>query len=88
MGYTIVFNFVKDSDIDPNEAFLQNIKNFQSDLSLGFIKRYSEIDQDERDKLLKVLFDEIENIVDITKPIFNRMGDDIFSYVINSRIKN
>ena len=64
MGYTISFHFVKDSDIDPNEAFVQNIRNFQSDLSRGFIKRYFEKDQDERDKLLKVLFDEIENIID------------------------
>ena len=88
MGYTILFHFVKDSDIDPNEAFVQNIRNFQSDLSRGFIKRYFEKDQDERDKLLKVLFDEIKNIIFKIKPSFTRLGDNIFSYVLNLRDKN
>ena len=40
MGYDIFFDFVKDSEIDPNEAFKQNVENFLSDLSLGFISRY------------------------------------------------
>ena len=63
MGYSIFFHFVKDSEIDPNEAFVQNIRNFQSDLSRGFIKRYIERDQDERDELLTVLFKEIESLI-------------------------
>ena len=88
MGYSIFFHFVKDSVIDPNEAFVQNIRNFQSDLSRGFIKRYFEIDQDERDKLLKVLFDEIENIIDKIKPFVTRLGDNIFSYALKLRDKN
>ena len=63
MGYSIFFRFVKDSEIDPNEAFVQNIRNFQSDLSRGFIKRYIERDQDERNELLTVLFKEIESLI-------------------------
>ena len=88
MVYSIFFHLVKDSDIDPNEAFVQNIRNFQSDLSSGFIKRYFEIDQDERDKLLKVLFDEIEYIIYKIKPSFTRLGDNIFSYALKLRDKN
>ena len=63
MGYSIFFHFVKDGEIDPNEAFVQNIRNFQSDLSRGVIKRYIERDQDERDELLTVLFKEIESLI-------------------------
>ena len=50
MGYDIFFQFVKDSYIDPNEAFEQNIKNFQKDLNNGFINFYYGEDED---KLLK-----------------------------------
>ena len=87
MGYSIFFYFVKDSDIDPNEAFVQNIKNFHSHLSVGLIKRYFEKDQDERDKLLKVLFDEIENIIYKIKPFVNRLGDNLY-YALNLIDKN
>ena len=88
MGYLILFHFVKDSDIDPNEAFVQNIRNFQLDLHNGFIKRYFDTDQDERDQLFKFLFDEIENIIYKIKPFFNRFGVNIFSYAPFSSIKN
>ena len=74
MGYSIFFHFVKDSDIDPNKAFVQNIRNFQSHLSNGLIKRYFEKDQDERDKLLKVLFDEIQTIIVKNNYFFTILG--------------
>ena len=64
MYSSIFFHFVKDSVIDPNEAFLQNIINLQLDLYNGFIKSYFEKEQDEIDKLLKDLFEEIETIID------------------------
>ena len=63
MGCSIFFDFVKDSEMDPNEAFKQNIKNFQAGLSRGFIKRYFERDQDKRDELLIVLFEEIRSLI-------------------------
>ena len=88
MGYDIFFHFVKDSDIDPNKAFVQNIRNFQLDLYNGFIKRYFEKDQDERNELLKVLFDEIENIIYKRKPFVNWSAVNIFSYVLSLRNKN
>ena len=69
MGYSIFFHFVKDGEIDPNEAFVQNIRNFQSDLSHGFIKRYFERDQDERDELFTVLFEEISYLINREKII-------------------
>ena len=74
MGYSIFFHFVKDRDIDPNEAFVQNIKNFQTHLHIGLNKRYFEKEQDERDKLLKLLFDEIETIISQNDHFFNRLG--------------
>ena len=88
MGYDIFFRFVKDSYIDPNEAFEQNIINFQKDLYNGFIKRYFEKDQDERDELLKVLFDEIENTIYKRKPFFGWSAVNIFSYVLSLRNEN
>ena len=63
MGY-IFFDFVKDSEIDPNEAFKQNVENFLSDLSLGFISRYYDEHQEIRDKYLTDLFTEIKNLID------------------------
>ena len=64
MGYSIFFHFVKDSEIDANDAFVQNIYNFLLDLSNGYIKRYYEEDQDERDELLTNLFKEIKYVID------------------------
>ena len=60
MGYDIFFRFVKDSYIDPNEAFEQNIINFQKDLYNGFIKFYY---GEDKDKLLKVLFEKIFSLI-------------------------
>ena len=71
MGYSIFFDFVKDSEIYPNEAFKQSIKNFQADLSRGFIKRYFERDQDKRDELLIVLFEEIRSLIFSEEDYFN-----------------
>ena len=58
MGYSIFFDFVKDSEIDPNLAFKQNIVNFPKDLSRGFIKEGKETD-----RILFVLFKEIRSLI-------------------------
>ena len=85
MGYGIFFRFVKDSYIDPNEAFEQNIINFQKDLHNGFIKFYY---GEDKDKLLKVLFDEIQNIIYKRKPFVGWSAVNIFSYVLSLSNKN
>ena len=71
MGYDIFFDFVKDSEIDPNEAFKQNVENFLSDLSLGFISRYYDEHQEIRDKYLTDLFTEIKNLIDENNTVIN-----------------
>ena len=58
MGYSIFFDFVKDSEIDPSLAFKQNIVNFQKDLSRVFIKEGKETD-----RILFVLFKEIKSLI-------------------------
>ena len=71
MGYDIFFDLVKDGDIDPNEAFKQNVENFLYDLSLGFISRYYDKHQEIRDKYITDLFTEIKNLIDKNNTVIN-----------------
>ena len=81
MYYKLYFYFVKDSEIDANQAFDKNVDNFLFSLYFDYIKREYGKNEEERDKILIDLFIEIkESLMFIDFIKYNDEDENIYNY--------
>ena len=81
MSVKLYFYFVKDSKIDPNQAFDKNVDNFLFSLYFGYTKGEYVKNQGERDRILTEIFIPIkETIMFIDFIKYNDEDKNIYNY--------